>query len=82
MDESTVYEKMRPIIVEKLEVELQQVQLATPFQELGADSLDIIELAMELEVAFELTIPDRDYEGLATVGDAVRYVATRLASAA
>lgn len=82
MEENAIYEILRPIIVERLEVEPEEVQLSTAFTDLGADSLDIIEVAMELESAFHVVIPDRDYAGLTTIADAVRYIAARTASPA
>lgn len=82
MDEATIYEKARPIISTKLKVDFDSVQMTTAFGDLGADSLDIIELAIDLEELFHVSIPDRDYGGLKTVGDAVSYIAARMASAA
>jgi acyl carrier protein len=82
MEEAAIYEKVRPIISSKLKVDADSVQLGTAFGELGADSLDVIELAIELEETFRVSIPDRDYGGLKTVGDAVSYIAARIASAA
>ena len=70
-----MFEKIRDIIVEQLGVEESQVTLESSFvEDLGADSLDIVELIMALEDAFDVEIPDSDAEKIATVGDAVEYV--------
>ena len=70
-----VESKIREIIVSKLGVEESQVTLAASFtNDLGADSLDTVELVMEFEKAFNLTIPDEDAEKIQTVGAAVDYV--------
>ena len=70
-----VESKIREFIVSKLGVEESQVTLAASFtNDLGADSLDTVELVMEFEKAFNLTIPDEDAEKIQTVGAAVDYV--------
>lgn len=70
-----MFEKIRDIIVEQLGVDESQVTLESSFvEDLGADSLDIVELIMALEDAFDVEIPDSDAEKIATVGDAVEYV--------
>ena len=71
----SMFEKIRDIIVEQLGVDESQVTLESSFvEDLGADSLDIVELIMALEDAFDVEIPDSDAEKIATVGDAVEYV--------
>ncbi|MBA4018454.1 MAG: acyl carrier protein [Pirellula sp.] len=55
----------------------ESITLASSFRELGADSLDLVELVMELEEEFEITIPDADAEQIKNVGDAVRYIVQR-----
>ena len=63
------------IVSEKLGVEKEKVKLETSFVgDLGADSLDMVELLMNLEDTFKLTIPDEDTEKIKTVGDAVQYI--------
>ena len=70
-----VYEKVKAIIVDQLGVEEGEVTSEASFiEDLGADSLDIVELIMALEEEFEIEVPDEDAEKLATVGDAVEYI--------
>lgn len=70
--------KVKEIVVNKLGVEESQVTLAASFtNDLGADSLDTVELVMEFEKAFGITIPDEDAEKIGTVGDAVNYLTTK-----
>jgi 3-oxoacyl-[acyl-carrier-protein] synthase II len=75
---SPVEQKVKQIIVEQLGVDESQVDNKASFvDDLGADSLDIVELVMAFEEAFELEIPDEDAEKIATVGDAVTYIEAR-----
>jgi acyl carrier protein len=68
-------EKVKQIIVEQLGVEESEVTASASFQDdLGADSLDIVELVMAFEEAFDIEIPDEDAEKIKTVKDAVDYV--------
>ncbi len=74
MAESTE-ERVREIIVNELGVEPEKVtQQASFVEDLGADSLDTVELVMAFEEEFGIEIPDEDAENLQTVGDAVRYL--------
>ena len=67
--------KVKAIIADKLGVELSQVTNEANFQtDLGADSLDTVEMIMEFEKEFNVEIPDEDTEKIATVGDAIAYV--------
>ncbi|MBD3409678.1 MAG: acyl carrier protein [Ignavibacteriales bacterium] len=67
--------KVKEIIVDKLGVEESQVKPEASFtNDLGADSLDIVELVMGFENAFNLSIPDEDAEKIGTVGDAIKYI--------
>ena len=67
--------KVKEIIVEKLGVEESDITRDASFtNDLGADSLDTVELIMEFEKEFDVTIPDEDAEQIATVGDAIDYV--------
>ncbi len=67
--------KVKKIIVEQLGVDESQVDASASFvDDLGADSLDIVELVMAFEEAFELDIPDEDAEKIATVKDAIDYI--------
>jgi acyl carrier protein len=72
--------KVKSIIVEKLGVDEADVVEAANFtNDLGADSLDTVELIMEFEKEFDLSIPDEDAENIATVGDAVKYLSEKSA---
>jgi acyl carrier protein len=67
--------KVKSIIVDKLAVDEGEVTPTASFtNDLGADSLDIVELIMEFEKEFGVTIPDEDAEKISTVGDAVAYI--------
>ena len=73
-----VEEKVKQIIVEQLQVDEAEVTPGASFQEdLGADSLDVVELVMQFEEAFDIEIPDEDAEKIATVGDAVAYIESK-----
>ena len=66
--------KIKAIIVDKLGVDEGQVAPETTFEELGADSLDLVELVMAFEETFGVEISDDDAEGIKTVTDAVAYI--------
>jgi acyl carrier protein len=67
--------KVKEIIINELGVEPEKVTLEASFvEDLGADSLDTVELVMAFEEEFGIEIPDEDAEGLQTVGDAVKYL--------
>lgn len=67
--------KIKAIIVDKLGVDESEVVSEANFtNDLGADSLDTVELIMEFEKEFDISIPDEDAENIATVGDAVKYI--------
>ena len=71
----SVDQKVKQIIVEQLGVDEGQVDGSASFvDDLGADSLDIVELVMAFEEAFELDIPDEDAEKIGTVKDAIDYI--------
>ncbi|HLX11462.1 MAG TPA: acyl carrier protein [Bacteroidota bacterium] len=70
--------KVKEIIMNKLGVEASQVTKEASFtNDLGADSLDTVELVMEFEKSFNLQIPDEDAEKISTVGDAVTYLSSK-----
>ena len=70
--------RVNAIIVEKLGVDESEISRDASFtNDLGADSLDTVELIMEFEKEFDITIPDEDAEKIATVGDAVDYVSEK-----
>lgn len=72
---SEIASRVKAIIVDKLGVEEPQVTEAAAFTtDLGADSLDTVELIMEFEKEFGITIPDDQAEKIATVGDAIAYI--------
>ena len=73
---SDIAEKVQAIIVDKLGVDAGEVTSEASFtNDLGADSLDTVELIMEFEKEFNIAIPDDQAEKIATVGDAVTYIA-------
>ncbi|WP_417665270.1 acyl carrier protein [Pseudidiomarina sp.] len=72
---STIEERVKKIIVEQLGVKEEEVKLEASFEnDLGADSLDIVELVMALEEEFETEIPDEEAEKIRTVEAAIDYV--------
>jgi len=82
-DVKAVEEQVRQIICEKLSVKPEQVNPATSFvNDLGADSLDTVELVMEFEDKFGMQIPDEEAEKIQTVGDAVQYIVDHQGTAA
>jgi acyl carrier protein len=75
----TVEEKVKNIIVEQLGVDNETVTPEASFiDDLGADSLDIVELVMTMEEEFDLEIPDEDAEKIKTVNDVVSYIKTKV----
>ena len=75
MNTEEVFEKVKAIIVEQLGVAETSVEMESSFiDDLGADSLDIVELIMALEEEFDMEIPDSDAEKVVTVGDVVDYI--------
>ncbi|NDB96198.1 MAG: acyl carrier protein [Verrucomicrobia bacterium] len=75
MNEKSIDQKVKDIIVEQLSVNAEQVTPEAKFiEDLGADSLDIVELVMAFEEEFGVEVPDSDAEKLLTVGDVVKYI--------
>ena len=73
--------KVKEIVVNKLGVDEAQVTPEASFiNDLGADSLDTVELVMEFEKAFNIQIPDEDAEKISTVGDAINYLKSKVPS--
>jgi acyl carrier protein len=76
---SNVEERVKDIIVEELGVEREKLTTEASFMEdLGADSLDTVELVMAFEKEFDIDIPDEEAEKLRTVGDALKYLHDKL----
>lgn len=72
------FEKVKQVIAEQLGVDESAVTMEASFvEDLGADSLDIVELIMGLESEFDIEIPDEDAEKISTVGDAYNYIKDR-----
>ena len=69
------FERVKNVIVDQLSVDADEVTLEASFvDDLGADSLDVVEIIMGLETEFDIEIPDEDAEKISTVGDAVEYI--------
>ncbi len=74
-----VQAKLKEIVMDRLNAEEDQIKPEASFvEDLGADSLDIVELIMGIEEEFDIEIPDEDAEKLTTVGEAMAYVKTKL----
>ena len=70
-----MFDKLKEIIADKLSVNEDEITMESTFiDDLGADSLDIVELIMALKEELEMEIPDEDAEGFKTVGDVVEYI--------
>lgn len=70
-----IFERVKKIVVDRLDVDEAKVTMEASFKEdLGADSLDVVELVMELEDEFDLEISDEDAEKISTVGEVVKYI--------
>ncbi|MDZ4788710.1 MAG: acyl carrier protein [Blastochloris sp.] len=75
MAEKSIEDKVKDIIVEQLSVNAEQVTLEAKFiEDLGADSLDVVELVMAFEEQFGVEVPDEDAEKLMSVGDVIKYI--------
>ncbi|MDR0652772.1 MAG: acyl carrier protein [Synergistaceae bacterium] len=78
-NEDEILEKLKALVIDRLNVEEEQIKPDASFvDDLGADSLDIVELIMGIEEEFEVEIPDEDAEKLRNVGDALAYVKRKL----
>lgn len=74
-----VFEKVKAILCEQLDVEEEKVTAeASIVDDLGADSLDVVDLVMSLEEEFDIEIPDEDVENMKTVGDIVKYIESKI----
>jgi len=75
MTQEEILEKVKRIVIDRLGVEEDEVTLEASFKDdLGADSLDVVELVMELEDEFDMEISDEDAEKITTVGEVVEYI--------
>lgn len=76
---ANVFDKVKEILCDQLDVDEDAVTLdASIIDDLGADSLDIVDLVMSLEDEFETEIPDEEVEGIRTVGDIVKYLESNM----
>ncbi|GAB4325977.1 MAG: acyl carrier protein [Leptolyngbyaceae cyanobacterium] len=83
MSESEIFEKVQKIVAEQLGVDVSEVTPQASFaNDLGADSLDTVELVMALEEEFDIEIPDEAAEEIATVQAAVDYISNKVAASA
>ena len=74
-----VFDKIKDIIVEQLDVEEDAVTMeASITDDLGADSLDVVDLVMSIEDSFDVEIPDEEVENIKTVGDIVKYIENKV----
>lgn len=74
-----VFDKIKDIIVEQLDVEEDAVTMeASITEDLGADSLDLVDLVMSIEESFDVEIPDEEVENIKTVGDIVKYIENKV----
>ncbi|MFY9383279.1 MAG: acyl carrier protein [Acetomicrobium sp.] len=74
-----IKDKLKQIVIERLDVDEDQITPDASFvEDLGADSLDIVELIMGIEEEFDIEIPDEDAEKLTTVGGALEYIKSKL----
>ena len=72
---SVVFEKVRDIVVDQLDADENDVTMESSIvDDLGADSLDVVDLVMSIEEGFDVEIPDEEVENIKTVGDIVKYI--------
>ncbi len=72
-----IFTKIRNIVAEQLGVEADDIKMDTTFDDLNADSLDVVELIMALEEEFDIEIPDEEAEKIKNIGDAVEYIKSK-----
>ena len=79
MDRNEIFEKVKKAVVEQLDVREEEITEESTFvQDLGADSLEVVEIVMALEEAFNIEIPDDEVDQIKTVGDAVQFIESKL----
>jgi len=77
--DASLQDRLRQLVSSQLGVDLDEIVTdARILDDLGADSLDVVELVMALEEAFDIVVPDEDIEGMLTIGDVESYVAGRV----
>ena len=70
-----VFEKVREILAEQLDIETEEITMESQIaDDLGADSLDVVELLMSIEDEFQVEIPDEEIENIKTIGELVKYI--------
>lgn len=74
----SIQDRVKKIVSEQLEVEIGSLTAETTFEEIDADSLDIVELVMALEEEFDLEISDQEIENIKSVGDVIKYIESKL----
>ncbi len=74
----SVETKIKAIVSDQLEVAVEKLSMDTTFEDIDADSLDIVELVMALEEEFDLEISDQEVENIKTVGDVVKYIESQV----
>jgi len=74
------FEKIRALIAEQLDIDEDKISLDTTFEDIDADSLDVVELVMALEEEFDLEIADEEVEKIQVVGDIVNYIEGQVSS--
>lgn len=78
MEKDAILAKIKDVVVEKLDANADDVTEAASFtDDLGADSLDVVELVMGLEDEFDIEISDEEAEGIRTVGDAIQFIESK-----
>ncbi len=70
----SIENKVKKIVADQLEVDISKLTKETTFEDIDADSLDIVELVMALEEEFDLEISDQEIENIKTVGDVIKYI--------
>ncbi|MFY9114549.1 MAG: acyl carrier protein [Dethiobacteria bacterium] len=73
-----VFEKVKEIISEQLDIDIDKIILDSTFEEMDADSLDLVELVMALEEEFGIEITDEEIESIKTVGDVVNHIRSKI----